>query len=144
MISTEWQDSTSGVPISLSAIIGNEFISTPLWASVTIAFLTASLSSRPEADVLRAVRGSDAFKITEDSSELLTDFFRKYYFCPYSDYYMDPVCLVYSSFTSLNAEQGTSIYDFLSEEDYALKQASELIEDSRHKKRIDKIVAQTG
>lgn len=81
-----------------------------------------------------------AFKITRKTSDRLTDFFRKHYFYPYHSDYRDSTCLVYSAFTALNADQGVAIYEYLDDQGYALRQASEMIEDARHRRRIDKIV----
>lgn len=86
-----------------------------------------------------------AFRILKVKDERLTDYFRKFYFYPYEEYEPEDLlrhtCLVYSGFTELDVEQGVEIYDYLSDKGYALRQASELVEDSRHRRRIDKIVA---
>lgn len=81
-----------------------------------------------------------AFHILK-SSELVSDFFRQYYFFPYEHYFRDTyTCLVYSCFHKLSYAQGRRLFQYLKKRRFAFRQSSELIDDDGDVSEVDRII----
>jgi hypothetical protein len=110
----------------------------------TSRFGEGSIPSRLFLKPTGCRRFSGCFEVTKaflvnNGGRLVEDYYRRFYFYPY-DQSSGELALVYSDFTELNYDRGIKLYDYLKGEGYALGQASELINDRRHMRRIDKIV----
>lgn len=125
----------------------SEFIECDHWRTIhfytTGGFGDESVPSRLFVKPTGCKRFSGCFDIkyafaTRKGGKDLKDFWRKYYFYPFDDYYHDSICLVYSQFRELSYDQGVRLYRYLKGKRYWLRQTSELIK-SEHRTVVDRI-----